>query len=143
MAVKTLQTLIKLYKRRVDVIRREMMELEEQQKQLKLAAEMLEKEYQREMELAAESPLTASFFGDYSRHVKKRQEVISQEINRLDKVILEKAEAIRLEYTEQKKFEIANEHAKKRLLEDIKHKQQQRFDEIASQQYYRKQEDPL
>ncbi len=135
MALKSLNTLVKLHKRRVDVMRREMIALEEERKQLIEVSTKLSAEHAREMLLAAEEPKMAGFFGAYSARVKERQEKIAIEVKRLDGSIEEKAEAIREEFSEQKKYEIAREHVKKRLDEQTKTRLQQRFDEIGNQQY--------
>jgi len=140
MAIKTLNTLIKLHKRRVDIIRREMVTLEEERNQLQIVAEKLAAELAEEMRLAAEDAKVAGFFGAYSKRVKERQEIIVQEMKRLDEAIALKVEAIREEFAEQKKYEIAHENAEKRLLKEAQRRQQQRFDEIGTQQYLKTKE---
>ena len=143
MAIKTLSTLIKLHKRRVDIIRREMIPLEEERRQLLIAVEKLHAEHEREMRLAAEDAKIAGFFGAYSKRVKQRQEVIAREITRLDAAIEVKVNAIREEFSEQKKYEIAREQEKKRNLQEAQRRQQQRFDEIGAQQYLRARDNSL
>lgn len=135
MALKSFNTLIKLHKRRVDVIRREMIALEEQRTQLLTLSASLREEYAREAEISSTDAKMAGFFGAYSVRVQKRQESIAAEVAKLDLAINEKTEAIRAEFAEQKKFEIARGHEIKRLAEVEKHRQQSRFDEVASQQY--------
>lgn len=135
MALKTFNTLIKLHKRRVDVIRREMIALEEQRNQLLALAQALREEYAREVEISTADAKMAGFFGNYSVRVQKRQESIASEVAKLDKAIDEKTEAIRAEFAEQKKYEIARGHELKKMAEQEKHRQQSRFDEVASQQY--------
>jgi ribosomal protein S8E len=58
-----------------------------------------------------------------------------EEVKRIDTAIAAKAEAIRSEFSEQKKYEVAREHANKRLAEEAQRRVQQRFDEIGAQQY--------
>ena len=143
MAIKAMNTLVKLHKRRVDVMRREMVTIEEERKQLLQLSERLAQEHAREMRLATEEPKMAGFFGAYSARIKERQESIRQEVKRLDAAIEEKANAIREEFSEQKKYEIAREHAKKRLAEEARARVQQRFDEIGAQQYLKMKENPV
>jgi len=143
MAIKAMNTLIKLHKRRVDVLRREMLAIEEQRTQLLELSKRLSEEHAREMRLASQEPKMAGFFGAYSTRVKERQENIKVEVKRLDASIAEKAEAIREEFSEQKKYEIAREHAKKRMAEKARTLQQQRFDEIGTQQYVKLKENPV
>jgi len=143
MALKTMNTLIKLHKRRVDVMRREMVAIEEERKQLLQLSERLKQEHAREMKLAAEEPKVAGFFGAYSARIKERQESIREEVKRLDASIEEKAAAIREEFSEQKKYEIAREHTKKRMAEEARVRVQQRFDEIGAQQYFKTKDNPV
>jgi len=143
MAIKAMNTLIKLHKRRVDVMRREMIAIEEERKQLLQLSERLREEHAREARLATEEPKMAGFFGAYSARMKQRQEGIKQEVKQLDAKIAEKAEAIREEFSEQKKYEIAREHAKKRLAEQARIRLQERFDEIGAQQYLRQKDNPI
>ena len=143
MALKTLHTLIKLHKRRVDVLRREMIAFEEERRQLLELASNLRAEHASEMRIAAAEPKVGGFFGAYSRRIKKKQETIAQEVKRLDGAIEAKIEAIRTEFSEQKKYEVAREHAKKRLAEEARHRTQQRFDEIGAQQYRKARETPV
>jgi hypothetical protein len=143
MAVKTMNTLIKLHKRRVDVLRREMVALEEERRQLLQVSERLREEHAREMRLATAEPKMAGFFGAYSARIRQRQENIAQEVKRLDAAIEAKAQAIREEFSEQKKYEIAREHAKKREAQDVRARLQQRFDEIGTQQYIKLKDNPV
>lgn len=143
MAVKTLNTLIKLHKRRVDVMRREMVALEEERRQLVQLSARLKDEHAREMRLATEEPKMAGFFGAYSARIRKRKENIAQEVKRLDGAIEEKAQAIREEFSEQKKYEIAREHARKREGHEARIRVQQRFDEIGTQQYLKLKDNPV
>ena len=143
MAIKSFNTLIKLHKRRVDVIRREMRTLEEQRTQLLALSLTLRAEYAREVEISSSDAKMAGFFGAYAMRVQKRQEAIAQEVKKLDVTIEEKAELIRAEFAEQKKFEIAKTHALKKLADQEKYRQQSRFDEVASQQYMKLKETPV
>jgi hypothetical protein len=135
MALKTLNTLIKLHKRHVDVMRREMIMLEDERRALQELAIRLKDEHAQESQLAAEEPKVGSFFNNYSKQVKKKLETIAQSVKKLDAQIEAKIEAIRAEFSEQKKFEIAREQENKRIALDQLHKNQQRLDEVGSQQY--------
>jgi hypothetical protein len=135
MALKTMNTLIKLHKRRVEVMRREMVTLEEERRQLQELSARLKEEHAREMRLSAEDPKVGAFFGAYSKRMKERQEGVIKEITRLNGEIDAKTDAIREEFSEQKKYEIAREHAKKRLSDEARLRVQQRFDEIGAQQH--------
>ena len=58
-----------------------------------------------------------------------------EEIKRLNEAVEEKRAAIAQEFSEQKKYEVAQENLKNQLAVEEKHRTQKRFDEIASQQY--------
>lgn len=143
MAIKSFNTLIKLHKRRVDIIRREMRALEEQRLQLLALSTSLREEYEREVGIASSDAKMAAFFGAYAVRVQKRQESIALEVKKLDAAIEKKAESIREEFAEQKKYEIARTHAVRKQAELEKHRQQSRYDEVASQQYMKLQENPV
>lgn len=143
MAIKSFNTLIKLHKRRVDIIRREIIALEEQRNQLILLAQRLRDEYAREVEISTTDVKMAGFFGAYAQRVQQRQEKIAEEVIRLDAAILAKTEAIRAEFAEQKKFEIAKAHEMKRLAQVEKNRQQSRYDEIGNQQFQKLKEQPV
>jgi hypothetical protein len=143
MALKSLNTLVKLHKRRIDIMRREMLALEEQRKQLLLLSEKLHAEHLHEMELAANEPKMAGFFGAYSARMKERQERIKKEVTKIDVSITEKSDLIREEFSEQKKYEIARENVKKRMDAKVKASLAQRFDEIGTQQYLKLKENPV
>lgn len=140
MAIKSFNTLIKLHKRRVDIIRREMLALEEQRTQLLQLSRTLQAEYAHEVGIASSDAHIAGFFGAYAQRVQKKLEAIANEVLQLDAAIEAKGEAIRTEFAEQKKYEIAKAAEMKRLAEKEHTRQQARFDEIGAQQYMKQQE---
>lgn len=137
MAIKSLTTLIKLHKRHVDVLRREMVALEEERRQLLQLEKNLQEEHGNEMHLAVNDPRVAGFFGVYSARMKARLHAVACEIQRLNNAIEEKIEAIREEYSEEKKYDIARGHIFKRLENEEHIKQQHWFDEIAGQMFFK------
>ena len=143
MALKTLSTLIKIHKQKTDVLRREMMALYEEQHQLEVLTDRLHGEHEKENQLVVHDPTLASFFGAYSRSVKKRLADIGEEIKRLSGAIETKRDEISEEFSEQKKYEIARDNIKKDLMAKEKARQQERFDEVGSQQFMRSQDTPI
>jgi hypothetical protein len=140
-ALKSINTLIKLHKRQMDVLRREMLTLEEERRQMHLLSDTLTAEHANERQLAAQDPMIAPFFGAYSRRVMERLTAIAEEVKRLDAAVEAKIEAVRAEFSEQKKYDIARGHIHRRMASEALRKQQQRFDEIAAQQYSARLED--
>lgn len=137
--MKTLDTLIRLHKRTLDELRRNMGVLELQKSQLQQTIQALQKDLDTEVELAGKQPEMANFFGGFAKRIKKRQEDIRLEISVLDKKITALNNEIFEAFTELKKYEIAKENAKLRVQEVEKRKETLMLDEIAAQQYQRKQ----
>lgn len=137
--MKTLDTLIRLHKRTLDELRRNMVTLENQKAQLQQAIQAMQKELDTEIALAGKQPEMANFFGGFAKRIKNRQDNIHQEIRALDIKITELNKEIFEAFTELKKYEIAKENAKQRAREEEKRKETLVLDEIAAQQYQRKQ----
>lgn len=143
MAVKALDTLIRLHKRRADALQKELRRLEDERQQLVNLSQKMQEEYLREIELAAQDAHISAFFGAYSQRIHKRQQDIAKEVLRLDKFIEAKAEAIRDEYAEQKKYEIARAHMMGLIASKERQRDQTILNEIGSQQYLKLQENVL
>ena len=137
--MKGINTLIKLSKRALDELRREMTSLETQKAQFQEALIKLGEELLREQKLASEQPEMGAFFGGFASRIKNRQEIIAGELLALDKKIVALNEKIMVAFGELKKYEIAKENAEKRAEEEQKRKDTIMLDEIAGQQFNRKQ----
>ncbi len=136
--MKTLDTLIRLHKRTLDGLRRRMGELENQKAQLQQAIKNLQIELDNEVKLAAKQPEMANFFGEFAKRIKIRQENIQHEIGTIDHKIAELNKEIFEAFTELKKYEIAKENAKIRARDAANRKETLMLDEIATQQFQRK-----
>lgn len=142
--MKGINTLIKLNKRTLDELRRQMVALENQKAQLRQLIVTLHEELAREMKLASEQAQMTAFFGDFSRRIRDRQEKILLEIMQLDKKMEMLREQILVAFGDLKKFEIARDNAKLRAQKKREHLDMMALDEIAIQQYSRKcEEDEL
>jgi hypothetical protein len=137
MAEKTLITLSKIHKQQTDLLRREMVALETERHQLETLSGKLQDEHKQEMQMVITQPSFGRFFGSYSSSVKRKLHNISEEIKRLSELIDAKRTLVMEEFSEQKKYEIAQENARKRMTEEEKHRLQSRFDEVATQKYVR------
>jgi flagellar export protein FliJ len=138
--MKGLATLIKLHKRTLDELRRKMATLENQKSQLQQSSASLQKELQHEMRTAKKQAEMSGFFGGFAKRIQKRQEEIVHEIRSLDRQMAALNDEISEAYTELKKFEIAQENAKRRANEEERRKETILIDEIAGQQHQRKEE---
>jgi flagellar export protein FliJ len=136
--MKTLDTLIRLHKRTLDELRRNMAALENQKAQLRQAIQVLQKEMEKEIALAGEQPEMANFFGEFAKRIKNRQEVIYQEIAAIDAKISNLNNEIFAAFTELKKYEIARENAKLKAKAEENRKETLMLDEIAAQQFQKK-----
>lgn len=139
--MKGLTTLIKLNKRTLDELRRKMVALENQKAQLLQASAKLQEELLAEIKLASKTPEMGQFFGGFSNRIKKRQEDIAAEVQKLDKQMDDLNVEIRAAFSELKKFEIALDNAKMRAKASQERKLTIEMDEIAQQQFGRKTED--
>jgi chromosome segregation ATPase len=142
--MKSFDTLIRLHKRTLDELRRQMVSLETQKQQLEFAIERLQQELENEVRLAGEvtreTPEMANFFGEFAKRIKLRQDLLREEICTLDAQILKLNEEIFDAFTELKKMEIARDNAKQRAKENAARKEAIDLDDIAVQQYIRKQD---
>jgi flagellar FliJ protein len=136
--VKGLATLIKLSKRKLDELRRKLGNLEGQKTQLEEAIRKLSEELAREMELAGKQPEMSGFFGGFAKRIQQRQEAMHQEIKKIEIEITKTRDEISEAFSEQKKYEIAADNAKKRAAEEQNRKDTIALDEIAEQQHRRK-----
>lgn len=138
--MKGLATLIKLHKRTLDGLRRQMGALEGQKAALLKLSAKLYQDLEDEMRLAGSQPEMAHFFGDFAQRMKKKQEDIATEVKKLDQQMAKLTDKIAIEFSELKKYEIALDNAKKRKQEEEKRRETILLDEMASQQHRRKQE---
>jgi hypothetical protein len=136
--MKGLDTLIKLHKRTLDELRRQIVVLENQKQQLLDTSQKLHEELQYEMKMAAEKPEMSGFFAGFSKRIQERQKAITQEVKKLDMVIAKLTDEARIAFGEVKKYEIAKANAEKRRQKEIARKETMVLDEIAGNQDRRK-----
>lgn len=139
--MKGLDTLIKLHKRKLDELRRQVVSLETQKAQLLALSAKIQQELENEIDLAGKQPEMGKFFGDFAKRIKKRQENIAIEVKSLDKQMDALRQEITAEFSEQKKYEIAKENARLRDQEEANRKETNMLDEVAADQYRRKQKE--
>lgn len=136
--MRSLRTLIKLHKQTLDQLRRALAVLESQKAQLQQAIVRLKEELQHELALAGKTPELGAFFGDFAKRVRAREEALVMEIRKLDEQMNELREKIRIEFGEQKKYEIALEQRMQARRAKQNKLEQELLDEIALQQHGRK-----
>ena len=138
--MKTLNTLVKIHQQKLDAIRRNLVSLESQRAQLLALSKNLEKELAKEIGLAEQNSELAGFFGDYITRIRERQERVTREVAELDGQVDTVRAAIRLEYSEQLKYEQILEAKLKEKRAAEERKEAIELDEIASDQHQRKEE---
>jgi flagellar FliJ protein len=137
---KSLETLIKLNKRKLDELRRNLADLENQKTQLLSVSAKLSEELARELDQAYRQPEMSGFYGDFAKRIRKRQDGISREVADLNTRITKAMEEIQDGYGELKKYEIMRERVIVREREAADRREVKILDEIAALQHIRKSE---
>ena len=138
--MKTIKTLIKVQKQKLDMVRRNLVSLETQMAQLNMLNEKLEKDLAAEIELADKSAELSSFFGDYIKRIRARQERLRKEIRDLDVQVEMAREVVRHEYGEQLKYEKILENKMIEAKREADRKEGIELDDIAANQHARKED---
>lgn len=135
-----IHTLIKLHQRELDTLRRQLLEAEEQRGQLLQLATQLHKELLEERGIAAEMPHAAAYMAEFEKRMQKRQLAIAQEIIALDKRLAELSAAIVESFGELKKYEITRDAQAARAKATADRREQGMLDEVAIQQFSRRED---
>jgi len=136
--MKSLKTLIRIHRRQLDDLRREMANFEAQRDRLIQGIQALQAELEREIQLAEEMVGLGNFFGNFAGRIRNRQEVLGQEVKKLDIEIIKLSQKIAAIFSEVKKYEIALENRIKAMKAEENRKETQMLDEVGLQQFRRK-----
>lgn len=134
---KSLGTLIKLQRRELNDLRKQLNVLERQRAQLMEASIKLSEELQNEIEKAVALPEMGSFFGNFSARIQKRQEEIGMIVREIDKKTHSIVQKINEVFSEVKKYEIALENLLRREAEEANRKEQIMLDDMGVDRYSR------
>ncbi len=134
--MKGLLTLIKLRRRELDQLRRQMGVLQEERARHIARSLALTEQLKKEIESAANQPEMAMFFGNFSDHIAAQQDEIREEVHRVDRRIIQLTAKITEAFGDLKKFEITRDNIKAREAEEARRKEQILLDEIAAQQHH-------
>ncbi len=107
--IKSLNTLIRLQKQKVDQLRRQQGELERARQEFLKRLDSLAAELKKEQKLASENPEMGGFFGDFAGRIRLRREETTMHIKKLEKQMDELAALIRTAFAEQKRYEIVRD----------------------------------
>jgi flagellar FliJ protein len=129
--MKSIQTLIKLNKQKLDEKRRELAELSTQKDQLLEYSRLMHEELRIEMEFAAREPEMSMTFSGYKKMILGRQENITVAVRDLDKRSAILTDEISDIYSEVKKYEIVLQQKIAAEEKERKSKEEKNLNEIA------------
>lgn len=104
--MKSLKSLIRLHRHRVDERRRQLKDLESMREQFLAAAASLNEALAAEGAVASAAPETAFTYGDYATSVRERRDKLFTSIEEVDGQITAAREALSEAYQDLKKYEI-------------------------------------
>lgn len=136
--MKSMHTLLRVKQREMDALKRQQGILEKQREDLHKTIEMLTTRLRDELKAAQNMPEMAHFFGNFSEHIKKRQDQIHAHIRKVEAELDKLAEQIRERFSEMKKYELALKAHEKREAEKLRKREQAAMDEVGIRGYIRK-----
>lgn len=136
--MKALLTLIKLHKRKVDEMRRELGILLDAERQILEHRDRFEAQVLEEQKTAKADPTAAITYGSYVPLIKKRRENIKHSMTEIQGKIEMMRAGIAEAFNELKKFEILRDVKEKEMLAKEAAREQQMYDELGLQNFSRK-----
>lgn len=138
--MKSLNTLIRLEQREIDVLKREQVKLQQKRDDCITALTHLANDLRDELKRAETMPDMARFFGDFAANNKKKQTQIDGLLLRTEREIEDVTQKIRVRFNELKKYEVALDNWKKREAQKLKKRETQMMDDIGIRNYSRRNE---
>ncbi len=136
--MKSMQTLLRVKQRELDALKRAQGVLEKHREEMYQVIDQLIARLQQELKTAEKMPEMAQFFGDFSAHIKNRQEQIHVQIRKLEIELEKITTQIREIFSEMKKYELAMKAHQKREADAAKRREQQFMDEVGIRGYIRR-----
>lgn len=141
--MKSLDTIIRLHKWKLDERRRALGELQALSDQLAAEIARLEGELEREKAIAAGTPASSVDFAGYLKAMLTRRAHLQTSLRHVDKQIAASQDEIANAFADLKRFELAKADRDRRALVKQRRIETARFDEIALEGYRRRrQADP-
>ena len=134
--MKSLHTLIKLEKRELDRLRKQMNILEDGRDKLIAHMERLQEQLIQELEAASVMPDLRGFFGDFSDAIKKKQRQMATKVVQFEQQIQELNQEVAIHFSELKKYEIARENHQKREKNKRDKREQAELDEVGVRAFF-------
>lgn len=136
--MKSMKTLLRVKQREIDALKRQQGIFERQREDLFKTLDILADRLAAELKAAEAMPEMAHFFGDFSAHIKRRQEQVHAHIRRVEGELEKLAAQIRERFSEMKKYELALANFEKRQADAAKRREQQAMDEVGLRGYIRR-----
>lgn len=136
--MKSMHTLLRVKQRELDALKRAQGVLEKHREEMYQVVDQLMTRLRDELKAAEKMPEMAHFFGDFSAHIKKRQDQIHAQIRKLEVELEKITTQIREIFSEMKKYELALKAFEKREADKVKRREQQFMDEVGIRGYIRR-----
>jgi hypothetical protein len=136
--MKSMKTLLRVKQREIDALKRQQGILEKNREDLEKTITMLADRLRDELKAAQTMPELSQFFGDFSSHIKKRQEQIHAQVRKVEAELDKIAEQVREKFSEMKKYELALAAFDKREADKRRRLEQQAMDEMGLRGYIRR-----
>ncbi len=131
---KSLQTLSRIQKFKIDEQRKILVEFQNKEEQLQTRLNNLISEYENEKKISTEIGIQTDF-GAYTKRYLRTKEELENQLAALRNKIEEIRDIIADMYKEQKTFEIINQHRQEQKLKELADKEQKNLDEIGTNAY--------
>ena len=136
--MKTLKTLIRLKKDELDKLQKELAEIQARQQKLKDEHQDLASALAREGEFASQFPESIRAYTAFAKKTLDRQKILMNNINMLQNAIEKKRDELLVQFSEQKKFEIALEQRQLAEFNEAKAREARMMDEVAIRGFSRR-----
>lgn len=136
--MKSMHTLLRVKQRELDALKRAQGILEKHREEMYQTIQNMQDRLREELKTAEKMPELSQFFGDFSKHIKTRQEQIQLNIRKCEMELDKIGAQIREIFSEMKKYELALKAHEKREADKAKRRDQQAMDEMGIRGYIRK-----
>lgn len=136
--MKSMKTLLRVKQREIDALKRAQAVMEQHREAMHQTLDKLQMTLVKELKTAESMPDMAQFFGDFSAHIRRRQDEVHVQLRKLEMELDKLVAQIRERFSEMKKYELALAMHEKREAEKAKRREQQAMDEMGLRGYIRK-----
>jgi flagellar FliJ protein len=132
-----LTTLIRIHRERLDELRRERVQLEDQIEKFEFALTSLDEELRLEQALLREDPLLGPYFRPFAESNRERYRIITQALKTIRDQLTALEEKLYEQFSELKRYEIAKQLADERKREALARAETQLYDEMGIEGFFR------